>query len=256
MFTAPTHLVAGATVGVKRSVASISPVPEATIQEGPFQLESKEVLPLAKNEKLFSPFTLASTAKAACQTHIAQHAIAPASSVVTCNATSFDLSRIEHSIEDGPDNASVFVCKESIALSVHHHPWLKDTADESFANPTTKEDWNRGLNSLSNTAANHQVKAMDAICAVAQFTLPFKMLKEIKDSHILPIIDPDTGSVALHFQLWHADQSGRNAASIAKLHRLVKKKQLCFDATRSYCTFATTNLPFLTPPLTQLRRPQ
>jgi len=235
MFAAPPQLVAR---GVKRAAVSISPVPAAeTITEGPVKLVTDIVFPLQKDEKAITPLNCASVNKAASQSCFASLGITTTSGSACMDENSnWILDGLSCSVEDGPNDASVLVHKELTSPSTNRADWVKKTAMAMFSDPVIQENWSRSCNSFDNDVASHQTKAHDPIYAVANFTLPFKVLKEIKPADILPIFDDD-GTVNLHFHLWHADQSGRNTASINRVTKI--QKQLCFDATRSHCTFAT-----------------
>jgi len=222
MFAAPDSLVAAR--GVKRGAVSISPVPPAeTITEGPVDLVTDIVLPLTKDEKPLHPFNCAAVNKAASQSHHAHLSITASSGVVfQLENGRWNLRGISCSIEDGPNDTSVFVHKELTSPASNHADWVKDTALARFPDPVIQENWRRSCTALDNTIAAHQTKADDPVYAVANFALPFKVLKEIKHTDVLPIFDDD-GSVNLHFHLWHADQSGRNAASIDHITKIAKK---------------------------------
>jgi len=247
VFAAPDSLVAR---GVKRGAVSISPVPPTeTITEGPVDLVNDIVFPLTKDEKKLSPFNCATVNKAASQSCCMHLSLTTSSGVVfQMGNGGWNLRGVSHSVEDGPDDASIFVHKEQTSPASNRPDWWKDTATAKFPDPVIQENWRCSCTSMDNLVATHQTKAGDPVCAVTQFILPFKCLKEIKHADIMPIFDDD-GTVNLHFHLWHADQSGRNAVSINEITKI--KKQLCFDATRSCCTFAT-NLPkhFYPPTLT------
>ena len=58
-----------------------------------------------------------------------------------------------------------------------------------------------------------------------EFIVNKRFLKDIKKTDILTLFDPDDGSCNVVYTLWHADQSGRNAATITEADNIIKTKK-------------------------------
>ena len=191
------------------------------------ELSTDTILPLAKDEIAFVPPHLAQVTKSSSQTHVLSITLAVTSGVVPIlsvdldgNAEDLDLSGLLGSVEDGPNGEPLFVYKERQSQTFYNPSWKKATAAANMPG-SKKEDWNRVLTGFENTVAAHQTKAGDSVYSVAQFQLPFKVLKDIKPTDILSMMDDD-GSCSITYKFWHADQSGRNADSITKMAKIVK----------------------------------
>jgi hypothetical protein len=195
-------------------------------------LKTDPALPLAKNEMHCKPTYLAEVVIGQNQTHFCQVTVVPESGAVPLEPVrdskdedeyvlDHNLSGLKYYVEDAPNGDSIFVFKQKISKLVWFTPWKKNTVQATKTGKTL-ENWNRGMVSLENHIAQYQEKDSSPVYAVAHFTLPFKCLKKIEEQDILILFDPDDGSVAITFHLWHADQSGRQNVLIKKACKIIK----------------------------------
>lgn len=126
-----------------------------------------------------------------------------------------NFSRVKFSVEDGRNGESIFVFKQPVSKLNLRTVWKKKTIQATKTGDDL-ENWTRGMVQFENDVAKYQEKTNAPVYSVSHFTLPFKCVKKIEEEGILPLFDPDDGSCGITFQLWHADQSGRENVPIKK----------------------------------------
>lgn len=214
----------------KRAHSSGGPGEPTAISEGFVTLKTDCALQLARNEKWCVTPHWAQVLTGHDQTMILQLTVIPNSGAVPITLVpdledvenekekyvmEGNFSRVKFSVEDGRNGESIFVFKQPVSKLNLRTVWKKKTIQATKTGDDL-ENWTRGMVQFENDVAKYQEKTNAPVYSVSHFTLPFKCVKKIEEEGILPLFDPDDGSCGITFQLWHADQSGRENVPIKK----------------------------------------